>query len=63
MDMSGTCKLQVRSKSQHPLQTYLVVDDHIVLGSHVVGNVVVHNQPEEAVEQRQVNLLVHFFKE
>ena len=24
----------------------LVVDDHVVLGRHVVGNVVVHNQPE-----------------
>lgn len=39
---------------------YLVVDDHVVLGRHVVSNVVVYDKTQQSVEQRQVNLLVHF---
>mmetsp|Transcript_3491 Transcript_3491/g.11579 ORF Transcript_3491/g.11579 Transcript_3491/m.11579 type:complete len:907 (-) Transcript_3491:778-3498(-) len=31
----------------------------VVLGGHVVGDVVVEHQPQEAVEQGQVDLLVH----
>ena len=40
----------------------LVVDHHVVLGSHVVGDVVVHDQPQQPVEQCQVNLLVQLLK-
>ncbi len=41
---------------------YLVVDNNIVLGSHVVGNIVIHDQAKQAVEKGQVNLLVHLLK-
>lgn len=37
----------------------LVGDDHVVLGCHVVSNVVVHDQTQQPVHQSQVNLLVH----
>ena len=40
----------------------LVVDDHVILGGHVVGNVVVHDQPEQPVEQGQVNLFVELLE-
>lgn len=39
---------------------YLVVDDHIVLGRHVISNVVVNDKTQQPVEQSQINLLVHF---
>ena len=35
----------------------LHADDHVVLGSHVVGDVVVDDEPEEAVEEGQVDLV------
>ncbi len=38
---------------------YLVVDDYVVLGCHVISDVVVHNKTQQPVEQRQINLLVH----
>lgn len=38
---------------------YLVVDDHVVLGCHVISDVVVHNKTQQPVEQRQINLLIH----
>lgn len=38
--------------------TDLVVDNDIVLGCHVVGDVVVHDESEEPVEEGQVNLLI-----
>ena len=37
----------------------LVVYDHVVLGSHVVGYVVFHDQTQESVEEGEVNFLVH----
>ena len=37
----------------------LVVDDDVVLGRHVVGDVVVEDEAEQPVEQREVHLLVH----
>ena len=40
----------------------LVVDHHVVLGCHVVSNVVVHDQPEKSVEKGEINLLVEFLK-
>lgn len=36
----------------------LVGKDNIVLGGHVVGNVVVHDQAQQPVQQRQVHLFV-----
>lgn len=39
--------------------TYLVVDDNVVLGSHVISNVVVNNKTQQPVEQCQIDLLVH----
>ena len=37
----------------------LVVELHVVLGGDVIGEVVVHDQAKEPVQERQVNLLVH----
>jgi len=34
-------------------------EDDVVLGGHVVREVGVHNQTEEAVDESEVNLLVH----
>lgn len=39
--------------------TYLVVDDNVVLGRHVISNVVVNNKTQQPVEQSQIDLLVH----
>lgn len=41
------------------VSVYLVVDDHVVLGSHVVSNVVVNNETQQPVEQGQIDLLIH----
>lgn len=38
---------------------YLVVDDHVVLGCHVISNVVVNNKTQQSVKQCQIDLLVH----
>lgn len=38
---------------------YFVVDDHVVLGRHVISNVVVDDETQQPVEQRQIDLLVH----
>ena len=37
-----------------------VGDDHVVLASHVVRDVVVHNESEESVKQGKVHLLIDF---
>lgn len=42
------------------LCVHLVVDDHIVLGCHVISNIVVNNKTQKPVEQGQINLLIHF---
>lgn len=38
---------------------YLVVDDHIVLGCHVISDVVVNNKTKQPIEQGQIDLLIH----
>lgn len=43
-------------RNKHP---YLVVYDHVVLGCHVISNVVVNDKTQQPVEQCQINLLVH----
>lgn len=40
-------------------RTCLVVDDDVVLGCHVISNVVVNNETQQPVEQSQIDLLVH----
>ena len=40
----------------------LVVDDDVVLGGDVIGNVVVDDEAHESVEEGQVDLLVHLLK-
>ena len=40
----------------------LVRDDHVVLGGDVVGDVVVHDKPHQAVEHGEVHLLKHALK-
>ena len=37
----------------------LLTDDDVVLGGHVVRDVMVDDEAEEAVEERQVDLLVY----
>ena len=42
---------------------HVLVGDHdIVLACHVVGNVVVHDEPQESVKECQVDLLVGLLK-
>lgn len=41
--------------------SHLVVDDHVVLGGHVVSDVVVHDETQQSVEQRQIYFLIHLF--
>lgn len=40
-------------------RTCLVVDDDVVLGRHVISNVVVNNETQQPVKQSQIDLLVH----
>merc|ERR1719422_1271412 len=40
----------------------LVVDDNVVLGRHVVSNIVVNDEPEESVEKCEINLLIELLK-
>ena len=37
-------------------------DDHVVLGGHVVSQVVVNNQSEQLVQECEIDLVVEFFK-
>lgn len=36
----------------------LVIDDDVVLRSHVISNVVINDQAKQSIEKRQINLLV-----
>ena len=40
----------------------LVVDDHVVLGRHVIGNVVVDDEAQQSIQQRQVDLFVELLE-
>ena len=40
----------------------LVVDHHVVLSSHVISNVVIHDETEESVKQGQINLLIELLE-
>lgn len=44
---------------EYKKKCYLVVDDHVVLGCHVISDVVVNNETQQPVEQGQIDLLVH----
>lgn len=47
----------------HPApKTHLVVDDDVVLGCHVVGYVVVHDEAQQPIKQGQIYLLIHLLK-
>jgi hypothetical protein len=39
-----------------------VVDDNVIFGRHVIGNVVIDNQTQQSVEQRQIDLFVEFLE-
>lgn len=39
-----------------------VVNHHVVLGSHVIGNVVINDQTQQTIQQRQIDLFVEFFE-
>lgn len=41
---------------------YLIIDNNIVLCCHIISNVVVHNEPQQPIQQGQVNLLIHLLK-
>ena len=40
----------------------LVVDDHVVLGRHVIGDVVVDDEAQQTIQQRQIDLFVKFLE-
>lgn len=42
--------------------TYLVIDDNVIFSGHVIGDIVIHDQPEQPIEECQVNLLIQFLK-
>ncbi len=50
--MSGGSKRHARA--------YLVVEDNVVFGGHVIGDVVVDNEAEQTVEKRQVDFVKDF---
>ena len=39
-----------------------VVDDDVVLGRHVIGDVVIDDQPQQSIQQRQINLFVQLLE-
>ena len=41
---------------------YLVVDDNVVFGRHVISDVVVDDEPEQPVEESEIDLLVHLLE-
>ena len=41
---------------------YLVVDDNVVFGCHVISDVVVDDEPEQPVEESEIDLLVHLLE-
>ncbi len=41
---------------------HLIVDDNVVFGRHVIGDVVVDDETKQSVEKRQIDLLVHLLK-
>ena len=40
----------------------LIVDHHVVLSSHVISNVMIHDETEESVKQGQINLLIELLE-
>ena len=46
----------------HKVLLYLVVDDNVVFGCHVISDVVVDDEPEQPVEEREIDLLVHLLE-
>lgn len=38
--------------------TYLVIDDNVIFSGHVIGDIVIHDQPEQPIEECQVNLFI-----
>lgn len=42
--------------------TYLVINNNVILGSHVISDVVVDDKPKQSVKKRQINLLVEFLE-
>ena len=34
--------------------------NYIVLGSHVISQIVIHNESQQAIQKRRIHLLVHF---
>lgn len=57
------CKLQTSNDAVAVRVIHvLVVDDDVVLGCHVIGNVVIDDQAQQSIEQCQIDLFVELFK-
>lgn len=59
---AGGTKIWCHQIATKHWKTDLVVDDDVVFGCHVVGNVVVDNQPQKTVEKCQVDLLIELLE-
>lgn len=57
--LSSSSNVQIMCAQTTLQVAHLVVDDHVVLCRHVIGNVVIDNQTQKPVKQSQVNLFVH----
>ncbi len=51
---------------EHPIEIDMVhileIDRYIVLGSHVVCQIAVHNEPEQPIQQSQIYFLINFIQ-
>ena len=51
---------------EHPITIRMVhileIYHNIVLSSHIIGDILVDNQPQKPIEQSQVDFFVHFFE-
>ena len=56
--LGKTC-VQLRSCQ---LSAYLVVDDDVVLGGHIIGDVMIHDESQQPIEQGQIYLLVELLE-
>jgi hypothetical protein len=40
----------------------LEINNHIILRRHILGYIMIHNQPQEPTQKQQINLLIHLIQ-
>lgn len=57
------CKLQSMKSTVGICMVHVLVgDDNVVLTSHVIGNIVIHDQSEQSIQEGEIHLLVGLFE-